>query len=223
MESSNSHYNEILNPKSMYCYPGTDVLENSFDCRDPELLKIIETRITILNLGKLHLRGISGNFDYNHYMSIHYDLFHQIYPKFAGKTRDENISKGSTPFCRPEFIGNYLAYILEEMRKKSRFISDEKSLIQFLAYYYGEINIIHPFREGNGRTEREFLRQFVLYLNRMISFGKYELDFSVVKEKERELLIQGSIDSACRGDYKKLELFFERVLRSLELKKEKTI
>lgn len=223
MERKNSQYDKMMNPQSMYCYPGTDILINTFDCKDPEILKTIETRLTILNLGRMHLKGITGKFDYKHYMSIHYDLFHQLYPHIAGRIRDENISKGNTPFCRPEFIGDYLGQVLDEMKKKASNIYDEQSLIHFLAYYYGEINIIHPFREGNGRAEREFFRQYVVYLNRYLSFGKYVLDYSNISDVDKKLLMEGSIESACMARYDKLEMFFSRMLKPLEKDRKKTL
>ena len=136
---------------------------------------------------------------------------------FAGDIRNENITKGNTPFCRPEFIVNYLKYILEEMKKKALKINSREDYITYLSYYYGELNMIHPFREGNGRTLREFLRQLVEFLNKYLNLPDFELDYSNISQTTRDNLINGSIMSAANGDIELLKKFFEQVL------KEKTI
>ncbi len=70
-----------------------------------------------------------------------------------------------------------------------------------MAYYMGEINALHPFREGNGRTAREFFRQ--LSLN-----AKYTLDFS---KTEKEELLTADIE-AFNGKYDKLINILEKVI-----------
>ena len=78
--------------------------------------------------------------------------------------------------------------------------------------HYSELNIIHPFREGNGRVLREYLRQVVgfISLNNSLNF---ELDFSNVNEKDKEHLLNGSIVSAATGDLEYLKLFFDSTLK----------
>lgn len=216
MGEQNRFLKEAFSNQSSYCYPNSDVLINKKGIKDEEELKLVEKNIFLLKLVKLQVKGFkSTKFDIEHYLGIHKFLFGDLY-SFAGKTRNENIKKGNTPFCRPEFIYNYLSYTLEEMNKKSRNINSEDELLDFLAYFYSEINIIHPFREGNGRVEREFFRQFVKHLNSRLSFGSYELDYSNITDEVRDYLITGSILSATKGDCSYLRLFFQSVLKPLE-------
>lgn len=216
MEELNNHLKEVFSKQSSYCYPNSDVLINKKGIKNQTELMEVEKSIVLLKLFNLQVNGFKNNkFDVEHYLAIHKYLFEDLY-SFAGKTRNENIKKGNTPFCRPEFIYNYLSYTLEEMNKKSRNINNLEELLDFLAYYYSEINIIHPFREGNGRVEREFFRQFVKHLNKNLSFGSFELDYSNITDDVRKYLIEGSIMSATKGDCSTLRLFFENVLKSME-------
>ena len=97
-------------------------------------------------------------FDVNMYLFIHYYIFQDVYP-FAGEIRDEAIYKSNepyfhnkTPFCYPSLIYQNLNYNLSDMRDNIFKIKTRDDLVRFLSYYYGELNIVHPFREGNGRT-----------------------------------------------------------------------
>lgn len=99
-----------------YCYDKTDVLINKKDIRDAKTLEKIERIHTTYVLSKLYINPVSGNFDAKHYISLHKILFQDLY-EFAGQIRNENISKGGIPFCRPEFVYQYLDYLLGQMNK----------------------------------------------------------------------------------------------------------
>lgn len=77
---------------------------------------------------------------------IHAYLFEDIYD-FAGKVRDVNIAKGTTVFARQMYLQQSLAHI--DSMAQSNF--DE------IIEKYVEMNIAHPFREGNGRATRIWL------------------------------------------------------------------
>ena len=211
MGKQRTRIDEILSTQSCYCYDDSDILVNKLSTQDYTTLENVERTLTTYNLSKLHLDPIKGNFDIEHYLAIHKFLFDYIYD-FAGELRLENMCKDNTPFCRPEYIHKYLKYLLLEMGNKSKNIKSEEHLIEFLAYYYSEINMVHPFREGNGRTEREFFREYVLELNKKIKFGNYELDYSLLDELDRKQMILGSIISACNGELDILKSVFEKVL-----------
>ena len=59
------------------------------------------------------------------------------------------------------------------------------------------MDVIHPFREGNGRTLREFLRQYVLKINSIIDFGEYELDYDNITDKEGYMMAIRIADTTC--------------------------
>lgn len=209
---------ELYTDQSKYCYKGTDVLINKKNITNNDvLLKVERIHVTYV-LSNLYINPIVGNFDVNHYLKIHEVLFQDLYP-FAGKLRTENISKGGIPFCRPEFIYDNLKDLLNKMNSKSYKLTSEDELIDYLAYYYSEINIVHPFREGNGRTQREFFREIVLELNNRIDFGNYEIDFSRLTDVDKKVLILGSVEGATKGTTEYLKQFFRACLTKIEQKK----
>ena len=198
--------------QSKYCYKNSDTLINKFDILDNMELSKVERSLVLFRLTEMHLNNkLEFGFKIDNYLEIHRYLFQDLY-HFAGKIRDEEISKGTTLFCLKKYIYSNLKDTLLEMKKESNKVNKYESLIEYLAYYYSYINIIHPFREGNGRTLREYLRQNVFYLNDINNLN-FELDYSLVNEKVRKYLMDGSILSSLTGDIKVLKYFFESVLK----------
>jgi len=151
-------YNATPDP---YCYPCSDVLINRFGIKDAAELEAVERELTLNRLGELLHKPVSGRFGFAHLRSIHKAIFSDLY-QWAGKPREHGfISKGQTIFCNAGFIEQEAKRIFSEL-----VLVDNKlrgfeftHFIERLAYYSSEINALHPFREGNGRTLREFVRQ----------------------------------------------------------------
>lgn len=146
--------------RSKYYYDDVDVLINRMDIKKQELLEEYERRIVSLKLYIIDHTKFTDRFDMNHLKEIHNFLFSEIYP-FAGEFREENLAKGDFRFAGCDFIESELNKLLDpifDFKKYEEFNLDEMS--EKIAYYISEINVIHPFREGNGRTYREFVRQF---------------------------------------------------------------
>lgn len=112
-----------------------------------------------------------------HYLGIHKYLFEEVYP-FAGEIRNVDITKGGTYFARCQYIEPELDKILNSMKSELPKVSSMDEYAEKLAGYYLDINIAHPFREGNGRCEREFFREYVLHLNKVLKLPDLELDYS---------------------------------------------
>ena len=96
-------------------------------------------------------------------------------------------------------------------------IKTEEEFIEVIAYLYSELDVIHPFREGNGRTEREFLRQYVNYVNKKIDFGKYELDYSRISIEQKDGLIQAIILADATCELESLKEYIKIMLVNKEL------
>ncbi len=111
-------------------------------------------------------------------------MFSSIYP-FAGEYRTCSLAK-KTEFYDPEIIKDELASALDELNSDIKKVYDERSYSYVLANAYYLLMAIHPFREGNGRSVREFLREFVLNKNKLLSFN-VKLDFSKM-DKEKFLM-----------------------------------
>ena len=144
---------------SIYCYKDSDVLVNKFDIHDNQKLEEIERKIVLAKLYELRQNHQIGDFDVNHFVGIHKFLFEDIYP-FAGLFRNENIAKGNFSIAEWEYIEDQLKKLLDQLKEENYLQSlDRGTFIKRLSYYMAELNVLHPFREGNGRTIREFIRQ----------------------------------------------------------------
>lgn len=173
------------NRNSIYCYKNTNVLVNKFEIKNNEVLEEVERTIVFAKLYELRQNKNIGNFDIKHFVEIHKFLFEDIYP-FAGKFRTENIAKGNTLFADWNFLESELKRILEELKNENYLNGLEKNqLSKRLAYYMAELNVLHPFREGNGRSTREFIRQLAFKNN-------YILDLTNMLPKE---MLNASIKS----------------------------
>ncbi|MDQ0427990.1 cell filamentation protein [Planomicrobium stackebrandtii] len=171
---------------SMYCYPGTDVLINLFDVQDEEKLKDLEKVYSLLRLSELQIQKPADPLDVQAFLAIHYYLLQDVYP-FAGELRKEMISKGSSSFAHPKHIEVHLLKIFDEL-KAENYLKElpRNQLISRLAYFLSELNALHPFREGNGRSVREFARQLLLNAG-------YRLDWEKVLEPAE--IINAFVDS----------------------------
>ena len=162
---------------SSYCYENTNTLINKLDIRDSKVLQKYEAKITAAKLLALMQKGIIGNFDVKHINAIHKYLFEDIYP-FAGKLRTENIAKGVFRFAEWEYIEPELERLLNELKQENYLENlSKENLAERLAYYLSELNVLHPYREGNGRTTREFIRELALK-------NGYVLDLRKVSPKD---------------------------------------
>lgn len=160
-----------------YCYKGTNVLINNLGIRNEENLSTYERAHVASKLLALNIRPNNGDFSLKHYLGIHKYLFEEVYP-FAGEIRNVDITKGGTYFARCQYIEPELDKILNSMKSELPKVSSMDEYAEKLAGYYLDINIAHPFREGNGRCEREFFREYVLHLNKVLKLPDLELDYS---------------------------------------------
>ncbi len=180
-----SKYDVYTTTQSIYCYPDTNVLKNKLNIRDNKLLKTAEEEITLIKQMELMKNPIKGNFSKAHLMNIHKFIFEDIY-LFAGKIRCEQISKADTMFYPPNSIERELDKVFAKIKEKNMLNeTDPEKIFRNLAYVMAELNIIHPFREGNGRTIREFVRLMAKRLNYDLNWGN----------ADKEELLEASIKS----------------------------
>ena len=160
-----------------YCYPETDVLKNKLGIKDDNSLTIAEREITSLKLLMLYNMPILDKYDFNGLCNIHKTLFVDLYEWAGQKRKGDFFSKGNSIFCRGQYIVETANKIFCNLSGENNLRSLEKHfLIERIAYYMGEVNALHPFREGNGRTSREFFRQLSLNANYILDFSKTDKD-----------------------------------------------
>ncbi len=191
MGSGFSKYDRTETNQSIYCYKDSNVLINKEEIRIAKDLAKFEADTTIIRQYELENENlIKGRFGVAHLKKIHKYIFQDVYP-FAGKIRLEDITKGHTVFCKSEYIAANLENILTKL-KNENYLSglDMGEFSKKAAYYLAEINMVHPFREGNGRTIREFIRQLALR-------NEYIINWSLI---DRDTLLQATI-IAVKNDY----------------------
>lgn len=143
------------------CYDGTTCLINKFGIKDDKQLSFVESQITFAKGSELENNPIKGNFDFEHYKSIHKYLFDEIYD-WAGQIRKVNISKKGTKFAKADEIEQLADACFSRLKSKNYFKAQKfDEFIENITDFYCVTNMLHPFREGNGRTQRIFISQLI--------------------------------------------------------------
>ncbi|WP_297125126.1 Fic family protein [uncultured Eubacterium sp.] len=168
------------------CYEGTSCLINKFGIKDEVILKELETTITLNKITEYSLNPLFYSFDVQHYKSIHRYLFGDIYD-WAGEYRTVDMSKKGTNFAKAESVEKLMSNCFKRLNDKNLFqgLKFDDFVDEFVDFYC-VTNMIHPFREGNGRTQRLFLTQ-------LINKNGYDIDFSEIDTDE---LMIATIQSA---------------------------
>jgi cell filamentation protein len=142
-----------------YCWPETECLRNRFGIRDPSRLANVEARIVSVRDAQAAREPIPGEYNLEHLCTFHRRLFRDVY-EWAGETRTVDIAKPGARFCRWLFVDEEVGAVLSGLPEEGFLLGLKRhAFVDRLAHYYGELNARHPFREGNGRTQRAFLRQ----------------------------------------------------------------
>lgn len=169
-----------LDAVSDHCYPNSTVLINKFDIRDQKKLDEVESVLTSARTVEWFNNPSSEKFDFRHYKEIHHFLFHDLY-EWAGKIRTINISKRETRFCKSEDI-EYCADLIFERLKECNYFKNlsHQEFVEEIVDFYCVTNSLHPFREGNGRTQRVFLTQLIRNAGYDIQFSKMDTDLLMI-------------------------------------------
>ena len=184
---------------SKYTYKGTDILKNKLGIKDEKLLKEYETRIVAFKIATISTVILPMYYTPERLKFIHKYLFDDIF-YFAGEYREENITKGNFRFSEFEYIEENIQRIfnnikIDEMKKMSF-----NDFVKQISYIMTELNVLHPFREGNGRTIRELVREICFDCGYVIDW--YEINHddilrasikAVVDETEQIKMLRRSI------------------------------
>lgn len=180
-----------IDPDYTYTDPKTGVLRNLANVTDRDTLILIESgavakRISELETKPLRIKGA------NELFAIHKYLFQDVY-SWAGEVRTVEISKGNKPFFPLSHFYKALQYIdtlVSEFLKIDR--KEKRELAHKLAEILDNINFLHPFREGNGRTQREFLR--LLALRKKLKLNLNPPDNADIYERYMSGTINGDVE-----------------------------
>lgn len=189
-----------------YVYPGTNTLINKFDIKDSNKLQELEA---IFFLSKKSDPLPSGNFDFKHLKAIHNHYFGDVY-SWAGKERTINIAKGDSHFAHTQYITSEITKLFTKLKNDNHLQNfPQNDFSEKLSYYFNEVNAIHPFREGNGRTQRAFF-------SALADKSGYYLDWTAIKQ---EKYIEANISGFIHGDYDAMTNIFKQIISPLKMPK----
>ena len=140
-----------------YLIPGTKTLKNKLGITGESMLQDAERELTGARIASLVTAPIAGKHDLEHLKAIHKHIFQDLY-EWAGKARTITLSKGETGFAPAQNIDSFGNEVFRNLKNENHLKGmDREKFTERAAHYFGEINALHPFREGNGRTQREFI------------------------------------------------------------------
>ncbi|MCG9732317.1 Fic family protein [Shewanella sp. Isolate13] len=158
-----------------YCYPESYVLINKLNIINNVELAEAELEFTAFRYSEYSSNITSlSEFDLNHFKSLHFHLFQDVYD-WAGKLRTVDISKGNTRFCTCSRVEAELNKQLSRIHA----LDCEKQTSGFfheITDIFCELNVVHPFREGNGRTQRFFFEELYFFLGKMVNWPDISKD-----------------------------------------------
>ena len=181
-----------------YCFPDSKVLRNKLGIKDEKTLDVAEREITGLKAVEFLNSPFPEKLDFDYIKKLHKFLFGDIYD-WAGETRIIDISKGNI-FCQHELIEVNTEALMDELNAEG-YLMNSDNIAEKLAYFLGDLNSIHPFREGNGRVQR-------LFITELARRAGYSLDFSGITPIEMII----ASDEAFRHNYEPLKEIIQKSL-----------
>ena len=158
------------------CYPGTTVLVNKLDIQDQADLDAVESTLVSAKAALWEVSPPVSSFDFAHYCAIHRFLFEDLYD-WAGTPRTINIAKKGTSFCPASQIKAVADAVFLHLSEENYLQGlDKTSFTAALVDFYERTNELHPFREGNGRTQRLFLSQLADHAGYRLDFARVDPD-----------------------------------------------
>jgi cell filamentation protein len=192
-----------IDPENQYTHP-SGILHNLANIKDERILLAFESLKVSQRLEELFENPLKIK-DSSALNKIHFQLFQDVYA-WAGKVRTVNISKDGKPFFDGERFSSAFQYIdslIEEYRTIDS--SDFAEIAKALASILDHVNFLHPFREGNGRTQREFIR--LLALEKGLTLNLNPADNTTVYTQYMQGTINGDIELLS-------QLIFEQINKS---------
>ena len=182
-----------------YLYPGLNVMRNRLSIRQAERLaqaayELTALRAATLSLGPL-LRGLP------HLCAIHQHLYQDIFD-WAGDIREIDIYQGDTRFCHFAYIEKEGNALMQDLEDEAYLVGlNPEEFVARLSHYYCEINVLHPFRIGNGIAQRIFFEQLAIHAG-------YQLNW---RDIDPEAWAQAN-QSGAMGDLSALQTIFGKVV-----------
>ncbi|QCE34569.1 cell filamentation protein Fic [Acetobacteraceae bacterium] len=162
----------------------TGILRNLLGITERQMLHECEHNLVAIRMVKLAETPPPLEFNLKFLQKIHKILFEGIYD-WAGKIRTVSISKGETLFCLPTHLESHANYLSKILKKENNFrYLTKEGFAEKAGAFLIELNMLHPFREGNGRTQR-------IFMEKIAQGAGFALDWRKTSQKE---MIEASIE-----------------------------
>jgi cell filamentation protein len=185
-----------------YVYPGTRILKNIPGIRDEAALLTFEQRATALRYDEAMMSIRDAPLSLSTWKKLHKTLFQDVYA-WAGEIRHVQLAKGNTVFAIPENIERQADELFAKIQSENLKGLDSNARAGRVAYYFAELNVLHPFREGNGRTQKMLFDEITR------RFG-CEIDWAHIDTQE---FLDALVLAYHSQDYSKVGMIFKRTLR----------
>jgi len=184
-----------------YCLENSTVLINELGITDAKELETAEQQLT--ELAALDIDFQPPPYDLDYLRELHRNLFGDIYG-WAGELRSIDLVKGDTRFCSCQRIAAEATKQFESLAAANYFEGDSRQdLVAHAAEFYVELNMSHPFREGNGRVQR------ILFEHMIINCG-YEFSLGGISEEE---WVQANV-AGMNCNYRPMRKIFDRCIKA---------
>lgn len=156
----------------------SEVLRNLLGIEDSQVLADAENDLVEFRTAELREQPglVRRTFDLPHLQALHRQLFQDVY-EWAGDLRTVGLAKGGgESFVPPDDIWRPVDHVVQRIRESDYLRAlDEDRIAHEVAYLYDYLNFAHPFREGNGRTQREYFGQFLAESERSFDWQLIEM------------------------------------------------
>ncbi|WP_245610696.1 Fic/DOC family protein [Xenophilus azovorans] len=182
-----------------YCDPQSGVLRNRLGLQDEAALAAAERALSSIAASRIEFAP--PPYDLHALQALHRQLFGDVYD-WAGELRTVDISKSGTRFCHVSRIAVEAAKIFGALAGKNWLEGLARpALVRECAVAYGDLNMVHPFREGNGRALRLLFEQIVINAGHAIDWWQVR----------PEAWLQANVDAVV-CDYERMEAVFDRCI-----------
>ncbi|MFF1571336.1 Fic/DOC family protein [Leifsonia sp. NPDC058292] len=193
---------EFVDP---YLDPATGTPRNNLGITEQALLNRAEADLTEWRRAEMLTRPVKVTGDLRQLQAIHRQLFQDVYD-WAGQLRTVDIRKGTDAeaefFMPVSRLESGAGFAFAELAGDNQLRGlDRDRFVDRLCHHYDQVNYLHPFREGNGRTQRIFWTQIA-------AGAGYDLNWSQVSGAEND---QASRDAMERHDFTGLQRMFDRI------------
>ncbi|HEY4418394.1 MAG TPA: Fic family protein, partial [Pseudonocardia sp.] len=173
---------------------------NRLGISDRAELARAEADLTASRLYDLQRTRLTGDYDLDHLRSFHRAIFADVY-EWAGELRTVSIGRGGL-FCLPGDLLSSGSEVFGRLAHAHYLRGlDRETFVDRLADLLADVNFLHPFREGNGRTQRAFLAQLARDAGHRIRWALMDPGVNISASR-----------AALRGDNTQLRALLERLV-----------